>query len=129
MRGRDWGNVGRGLWGKGCGEGTGEMQGWDCGERDAGRGLGGKAAETGQWGKGCRDGTVGKGMLGGDCGERDAGRGLWEKGCREETVGKEMLGGDCGERDEAGDCGERCWEGTVWEVMPRQDWGERRWYL
>ena len=48
----------RGLWGKGCKEGTGE--------KEVGRGL---------WGKGCEEGTVGKGMQGGDCGERDAGRG------------------------------------------------------
>ena len=41
-------NVGRGLWGKGCREGTvwKGMQGGDCVERDAGRGL---------WGKGCGD--------------------------------------------------------------------------
>ena len=41
-------NVGRGLWGNGCREGTvwKGMQGGDCVERDAGRGL---------WGKGCGD--------------------------------------------------------------------------
>ena len=34
-------DAGRGLWGKGCREGTvgKEMQGGDSGERDAGRGL------------------------------------------------------------------------------------------
>ena len=57
------------------------MQGWDCGERDTGRGLGENAS---------KDVTVGKGMRGGDwegkllkrdSGERDAGMELWEKRC------------------------------------------------
>ena len=45
----------RGLWGKGCSEGTvgKEMWGGDRGERDAGRGP---------WEKRCGVGTVGKGM-------------------------------------------------------------------
>ena len=57
-------NVGRGLWGKGCREGTvGKgVQGGDCVERDAGRGL---------CGKGCREGTVGKGMRGLGIGMRE----------------------------------------------------------
>ena len=58
------GTVGKGM--------QGEIQGGDCGERDARRGL---------WQKGCKErykeGTVGKGMQGGDCGKRDARRGLW----------------------------------------------------
>ena len=87
------------------------MQGGDCGERDAGRGL---------WGKGCRarEGTVGKGMTGGvciakrmrdcgtvvkwmrgrDCGRKGVERGLWEGDCREGTVERGLWGKGCGER-------------------------------
>ena len=76
----------------GWGEGTvgKEMQGGDCWERDARRGL---------LGKRCKEGTVGKEMQGGDCGERDARRGLLGKRCKEGTVVKEKQGGDCWERD------------------------------
>ena len=73
MQGGDCGkrDVGWGLLGKGCGEGTvGKgMQGGDCGKRDVGSGM---------WG-----GTVGKGVNGGDCGEKGEGRGLWGMGFRE----------------------------------------------
>ena len=48
------------------------MQGGDCGEREARRGL---------LGKRCKEGTEVKEMQGGDCGEREARRdtrrGLW----------------------------------------------------
>ena len=61
-RGGDSGNCGerdeeRGLWGKGCGEGT-----------------------VGTVGKGMRRGDCGDRMRRGDCGERDEDRGLWGKG-------------------------------------------------
>ena len=51
------GTVGKGM--------QGEIQGGDCGERDARRGL---------WQKGCKEGTVVKEIQGVDCGERDARR-------------------------------------------------------
>ena len=105
----------RGLWGKGCGEGTGN-----------GCGGGGGPGEMKE------QGTVRKGTWGGNCGERDAGRRLYVNecggelwGCGEGTVRtwmrREQWGKGLGRQMQSGNWGNGQEEKTG-EMDPEKGW-------